>query len=94
GEPLNPPIARHIKSTRGFNHPRTGFLLCPAGLNWEDEEIQRQLRDGETIPSGDQWPICLYEGYHYDPEDAWKGLLRSSILVMAFKYIFTSPSSV
>jgi len=30
---------------------------------------------------GDQWPIFLYAGYQYDPEDPWKGLFRSPILV-------------
>jgi hypothetical protein len=62
--------------------------------------------------SGDQWPIFLYSGYNFDPEDPWDGLFRSSILVsvswylfaetlrtnpaysQAYKYIFTSPSSV
>jgi hypothetical protein len=38
GTPLNPPIARNIKMGRGFDHPRTGFLLCPAELDWTDEE--------------------------------------------------------
>jgi hypothetical protein len=38
GTPLNPPIARNIKMGRGFDHPRTGFLLCPAELDWRDEE--------------------------------------------------------
>jgi hypothetical protein len=33
-----------------------------------------------TIP-GDQWPVFLYADETYDPEDPWKGLLRSSILV-------------
>jgi hypothetical protein len=70
------------------------------------------LRSGELAITGDQWPIFLYAGYTYDPEDPWNGLLRSNILVsvsqfsppsqlvidtqplQAFKYIFTSPSSV
>lgn len=30
---------------------------------------------------GDQWPIFIYAGYRYDPEDPWNGLLRSSLLV-------------
>jgi hypothetical protein len=31
--------------------------------------------------SGDHWPMFLYAGHTYDPEDPWKGLFRSSILV-------------
>jgi hypothetical protein len=38
GQPLNPPLARNIKSDRGFHHERTGALLCPADLDWSDLE--------------------------------------------------------
>ena len=38
GEPLIPRLARNMKLDRGFNHERTGFLLCPAGLDWSDPE--------------------------------------------------------
>jgi hypothetical protein len=34
GQTLTPPLNRRIKSDRGFNHERTGALLCPAGLDW------------------------------------------------------------
>ena len=27
-----------MKAKRGFEHERTGFLLCPAELDWSDEE--------------------------------------------------------
>jgi hypothetical protein len=40
-----------------------------------------QLRNGEMTVPGDQWPLLLYAGGEYDPEDPWKGLFRSSILV-------------
>jgi hypothetical protein len=38
GEPLVPPIARNVKADRGFNHEVTGKLLCPAGVDWTDQE--------------------------------------------------------
>lgn len=38
GEPLRPPIARNIKTDRGFNHEVTGALLCPVGVDWSDLE--------------------------------------------------------
>ena len=38
GQPLDPPLARNIKTDRGFHHDRTGYLLCPAGLDWSDKE--------------------------------------------------------
>lgn len=39
------------------------------------------LASGEIVVSGDQWLIFLYDGYEYDPEDPWKGLFKSDILV-------------
>ncbi|KIM76841.1 hypothetical protein PILCRDRAFT_77388 [Piloderma croceum F 1598] len=94
GQPLNPPLARNIKTDRGFHHERTGALLCPAGMDWSNTETKEKLRSGEMAVTGDQWPIFLYHGYSYGPEDPWNGLFRSSILVSAYKHIFTSPSSV
>jgi hypothetical protein len=38
GQSLNPPLARNIKSDRGFHHERTGALLCPAGFDWSEVE--------------------------------------------------------
>ena len=38
GESLNPPLARNVKTDCGFHHDRTGFLLCPAGMDWFDVE--------------------------------------------------------
>ena len=38
GLALNPPLSRNVKTNRGFHHPVTGQLLCPAGLDWEDKE--------------------------------------------------------
>lgn len=38
GEPLQPLLARNIKMDRGFHHERTGALLCPVELDWNDPE--------------------------------------------------------
>jgi hypothetical protein len=43
--------------------------------------IKAKLCSGELVPPGDQWPVFLYAGYDYDPEDPWKGLFRSPLLV-------------
>ncbi|KAH6893897.1 hypothetical protein BKA70DRAFT_1118179 [Coprinopsis sp. MPI-PUGE-AT-0042] len=94
GQPLNPPIARNVKMDRGFLHPRTGFLLCPVDLNWQDEEVRKQLRDKEVVVSGRSWPIFLYKDEQYDENEPWSGLLRHKLLVKAYKHIFTSPSSI
>ncbi|RDB18541.1 hypothetical protein Hypma_000280 [Hypsizygus marmoreus] len=92
GEALCPPLNRRTKSDRGFQHERTGSLLCPAGLDWNCPEICDKLRSGEMIVRGDQWPVFLYPDMMYDPDDPWQGLLRSPLL--AYKHVFTSPSSV
>ena len=38
--PMQPPkpLTRNVKTNRGFHHPVTGALLCPAGLNYQDAE--------------------------------------------------------
>ncbi|KAG1873262.1 hypothetical protein C8R48DRAFT_746079 [Suillus tomentosus] len=94
GQVVIPPLSRNIKSDRGFNHEITGALLCPAGLDWLNTATKLSLKSGETAVRGDQWPMFLYAKYDYDPEDPWKGLLRSDILIFGFKHVFTSPSSV
>jgi len=43
--------------------------------------IKEKLRSGEISISGDNWPIFLYHGYNYNPEDPWNCLLRSAVLV-------------
>ncbi|KAF8332946.1 hypothetical protein F5887DRAFT_1063780 [Amanita rubescens] len=93
-KPLNPPLSRSVKTNRGFNHPVTGALLCPAGLDWNDPETRTKLTSGQLAVKGDQWPLILYAKQEFDSEDPWDGLFRSELLVWAFKHIFTSPSSV
>ncbi|KAH6911914.1 hypothetical protein BKA70DRAFT_1422633 [Coprinopsis sp. MPI-PUGE-AT-0042] len=83
--PLNgalvPPLQRNIKTDRGFHHPRTGELLCPVDLDWNDVQIREQLRSGELIPTSEQWPRFLYENQFYNEDDPWEGLLRGGLLV-------------
>ncbi|EGO28367.1 hypothetical protein SERLADRAFT_405935 [Serpula lacrymans var. lacrymans S7.9] len=64
------------------------------GLDWSNTEIKSKLMNVQTYVSADQWPIVLYANYQYNIKDPWNGLLRSSLLVNAFKRIFTSPSSI
>ncbi|KAG1840660.1 hypothetical protein C8R48DRAFT_781677 [Suillus tomentosus] len=94
GEAIQPHLHRNSKIDRGFNHELTGSLLCPAGLDWHDPQTKEDLRSGEMLVCGDQWPIFLYAHYVYNSEDPWSGLLRSRLLTSAYKHVFTSPSSV
>ena len=35
---LKPPLQRNVKSDHGYFHPRTGELLCPINLDWNDSK--------------------------------------------------------
>ncbi|KAH6911254.1 hypothetical protein BKA70DRAFT_1099672 [Coprinopsis sp. MPI-PUGE-AT-0042] len=94
GQTLQPPLMRNVKTDRGFYHPRTGELLCPTDYDWNDTAIREGLRLGTIVVAGDQWPHFLYRDYKCNPNDIWDGLFRSTLLISAFKHIFTSPSSV
>ena len=57
------------------------FPMCyGSDLRWCGS-IKSKLRNGEILVAGDQWPIFLYTDFKFDPEEPWKGLLRSTILV-------------
>ncbi|KAG1826502.1 hypothetical protein EV424DRAFT_1537408 [Suillus variegatus] len=81
GEAVVPPMLQNAKTSRGFNHPLTGHLLCPAELDWDDTDTKQKLQSSELTVSGDQWPLFVYTNEAYDPEDPWNGLLRSYLLV-------------
>ena len=51
------------------------------------DSVKSKLWNGEILIAGDQWPIFLHTGYKFDLEEPWKGLLRSTILVVrAYAY--------
>lgn len=58
-------------------------ILCTE----EFPRVKEQLRSGQMTVPGDQWPIFLYAGSVYDPNNPWAGLLRSGILV----YVCVAP---
>jgi hypothetical protein len=57
--------------------PKTHLDFC---------RVKARLRNGEMIVPGDHWPIFLYAGYEYDPDDPWKGLFRSHLLILVSQY--------
>jgi hypothetical protein len=65
---------------------RPHFVLNSLTLS----RIKAKLRNGDMIVSGDHWPIFLYAGHVYDPEDPWKGLFKSQILVSVSHLSFSS----
>lgn len=51
---------------------------------------KENLRSGELLVCGDQWPVLLYAHHNYDAEDPWCGLLRSRLLVcVGDMHVFT-----
>ncbi|KAF7976661.1 hypothetical protein HWV62_5999 [Athelia sp. TMB] len=90
-----PPLRINSKHERGLDNDVTGRLLCPSEYSWEDPIMRNNIREGHAdyLVTAHSWPIFLYAGYKCDTNDLEKGLLQSPLLVKAFKYIFTSPSS-
>ncbi|KAG2744187.1 hypothetical protein P692DRAFT_201869525 [Suillus brevipes Sb2] len=50
-------------------------------------------RTTEYIVSENSWPLFVYENYRVNSGDLEEGFLKSRLLVLAFKAVFTSPSS-
>ena len=46
---LNPPLSRNVKTDRGFFHERTGALLCPATLDWNNASYVQRLFGVSTL---------------------------------------------
>ncbi|KAF8237427.1 hypothetical protein L208DRAFT_1247256, partial [Tricholoma matsutake] len=94
GQHLSPPLSCKTKFDRGFHHDCTGGLLCPAGIDWTNEEIKNKLWSGKMHVCGDQWLLFLYADLNFDPARPWNGLLKNKLLISAYKHVFTSHSSV
>ncbi|KAF7973006.1 hypothetical protein HWV62_16384 [Athelia sp. TMB] len=90
-----PPLRSDSKFERGLDNDITGRLLCPGEYSWDDSITRNNIREGHEsyLVTAHSWPLFLYEDYTCDIEDVQKGLLKSPMLVKAFKYLFTSPSS-
>ncbi|KAG2743431.1 hypothetical protein P692DRAFT_20746129 [Suillus brevipes Sb2] len=90
-----PLIRADDKHHRGFINDACGKLLCPAEWRWEDPTVRAGIRGRTTsfIVSENSWPAFMYENYEANAENLEHGLMKSKLLVMGFKAIFTSPSS-
>ncbi|KAG2117549.1 hypothetical protein BD769DRAFT_1672589 [Suillus cothurnatus] len=89
-----PLIRSDDKHHRGFVSDACGKLLCPAEWCWDDPLVRAGIRDRTTafIISENSWPSFMYENYEADAKNLECGLMKSKLLVMGFKAIFTSPS--
>ncbi|KAG1759635.1 hypothetical protein EDD22DRAFT_782299 [Suillus occidentalis] len=91
----NPPIDPDDKHCRGFINDTCGKLLCPTELDWNNPTVRAGIRDRADgyIVTEMSWPAFLYKNYTADPDNLEEGLFKSTLLLQAFKAVFTSPSS-
>ncbi|KAJ7138763.1 hypothetical protein C8R43DRAFT_1131928 [Mycena crocata] len=94
--PNMPALDSDTRDERGIYHDDIGGLLCPTEYNWSDTEIWEKIRDGdpEYLVTADSWWFGLYPHDKFDPDHPEVGLFMNVTLLMAWKYIFTSPVSV
>ncbi|KAG1775832.1 hypothetical protein EV702DRAFT_1046711 [Suillus placidus] len=92
----SPLIRSDDKHSRGFASDIFGMLLCPAEWDWDQTRVKAGIRDRTTeyIVSENSWPLFMYESYKVNRNNLEEGFLKSKLLVLAFKAIFTSPPSV
>ncbi|KAF7970326.1 hypothetical protein HWV62_24346 [Athelia sp. TMB] len=90
-----PPPSPQTKHERGLDNDHTGRLLCPGEFSWDDLTVRSLIREGheDFLVTAQSWPNFMYAGYSCDVSDIENGLMKSVMLVKAFKYLFTSPSS-
>ncbi|KAG2152590.1 uncharacterized protein EDB93DRAFT_1249104 [Suillus bovinus] len=91
----SPLIKPNDKHSRGFTSDVCGKLLCPAEWDWDQSIVRAGIRDrtSEYIVSENSWPLLVYENYWVNKDDLEEGFLKLKLLILAFKAIFTSPSS-
>ncbi|KAG1878561.1 hypothetical protein C8R48DRAFT_584519, partial [Suillus tomentosus] len=91
----SPLIRTDDKHSRGFVSDICGKLLCPAEWDWDQPRVKAGIRDRtlEYIVSENSWPLFMYENYRANGDNLEEGFLKSKLLVLAFKAVFTSPSS-
>ncbi|KAJ7835668.1 hypothetical protein B0H14DRAFT_2590138 [Mycena olivaceomarginata] len=88
-----PPYNANMKHEMGFRHPDCGKWLCPADLDWKDDGIRQQLRDGRIVPGPADYNRGLYDGHDPDPNDLVSGFLRDDEIVRAYNHIFILPTT-
>ncbi|EMD39368.1 hypothetical protein CERSUDRAFT_122753 [Gelatoporia subvermispora B] len=89
---------RAQKAFRGFLSTITGRLLCPqarlAEFDADPPKFCEQVRYGEIEVCAGHLPSFLYDQKMVQAARMEPGLLRSSLLVKAYKCVYTGPNSV
>ncbi|KAG0695110.1 hypothetical protein DFH29DRAFT_814520, partial [Suillus ampliporus] len=86
--PLDPPLCTTIKDDHRFVHNTTSMLLCPVKYVWTKDKIRD--RDLDFLVTAYSWPVFMYNDYSFDSANIEKGLFHSTLLLKAFKHLFTS----
>ncbi|KAJ2930750.1 hypothetical protein H1R20_g6331, partial [Candolleomyces eurysporus] len=94
--PLDP--TRRKEVARGPRHPLLQLLMLPPHLSEESrkdwEGVRDKLLNQKLRLVGNKFPSFLYADLEYDPDNMQNGLLCSKLILMFWKHVFTSPSSV
>ncbi|EGN99208.1 hypothetical protein SERLA73DRAFT_34772, partial [Serpula lacrymans var. lacrymans S7.3] len=82
------------KTNCGFENEITAELLCPAEYQWNEECVYSLFQCSVShTTSSDLWPNFLFGNNRADVGDLKKGLFRGHLLVKAYLFLFTSPTS-
>ena len=49
--------------------------------------LKAKLCSGELLVPGDQWPLFVYSGQLFDPEDPLKGLFKSKMMIQVMPFL-------
>ncbi|KAG1896987.1 uncharacterized protein F5891DRAFT_1192401 [Suillus fuscotomentosus] len=95
---FDPPILKtHSKAVRGWNHPATTRLLCPAHDIVEFDEdpnaYMDRVKSGQKKITAKQWPSMFYNMSLYNPKNKKAGFLRGHAIIQGWHHIFTGPMS-
>ncbi|EMD34527.1 hypothetical protein CERSUDRAFT_97785 [Gelatoporia subvermispora B] len=89
---------RGQKALRGFLSTISGRLLCPQAqlgkFDAEPDKFCEQVRYGEIEVHAGHLPSFLYDQKLVQAGRMEPGLLRSALLVKAYKCVYTGPNSV
>ncbi|KAG1728944.1 hypothetical protein EDD22DRAFT_410910 [Suillus occidentalis] len=95
---FDPPILKtHGKAVRGWNHPLTARLLCPARdiieFDEDPDAYMDRVKSGQKKITAKQWPSMFYDMSLYNPKNKKAGFLRGHAIVQGWRHIFTGPMS-
>ncbi|KAJ7146777.1 hypothetical protein C8R44DRAFT_18644 [Mycena epipterygia] len=84
------------RDDRGMYNDDIGGILCPIEYDWQNPEIRTRIREGDPdyLVTANSWFHGLFPHQKFNPERPEEGIFMNVMLLMVWKYIFTSPISV